>query len=330
MRWFLTLAAGPLLIWLLPLGLMDTATPKAPSLPGLGIGMVDGGSGKDGFRLYYPMGVDSAQVVVFLHGYGGYNPMYYGGWIRHLVASGRTVIFPYYQDNFFSPSPEHFANHAAGAIREAMHVLRRVEGLPRPSGEVLDYIGHSFGGAIAADLATRSEDLDLPTSRLVFLAMPGTGPFSKGRLEDYGAIPDSTILAIVVGNRDRVVGEEFGRLVWKTAHGTSRKLWMALEDRPGKPRLRGGHNVPCSRDRAFDNGVRNYNFAKTILSGGTDAYDQLLWQTFDRLQRTASQGGWLEAGAIRDLEVLEQECLDPEHVGIFTSSPVASKESSGG
>jgi pimeloyl-ACP methyl ester carboxylesterase len=292
--------------------------------------MVDGGIGKDGYRLYYPMGVDSAPVVVFLHGYGGYNPMYYGGWIRHLVACGRTVVFPYYQDNFLSPSPEHFANHAAGAIRKAMDMLQRTEGLPSPAGQALDYIGHSFGGAIAADLATRTDELDLPPSGVVFLAMPGTGPFRKGRLEDYGGIPDSTILAIVVGNSDRVVGEEFGRLVWTTALRTSRKLWMALEDRPGKPRLRGGHNVPCSRDLAFDNGVRNYNFAKTILSGGTDAYDQLLWQTFDRLQYTASQGGWLDDGEVRDLRVLQQESLDAEHVGIFTSSPVAPKESSGG
>ncbi|HMN90953.1 MAG TPA: hypothetical protein PKD70_08160, partial [Saprospiraceae bacterium] len=41
----------------------------------------------DGYWLFEPAapGPDSAHVVVFLHGYGAYNPMIYGAWIRHLV-----------------------------------------------------------------------------------------------------------------------------------------------------------------------------------------------------------------------------------------------------
>ncbi|MEZ4892408.1 MAG: hypothetical protein R2778_05270 [Saprospiraceae bacterium] len=53
----------------------------------------------DGYWLFEPADPkpDSAEVVVFLHGYGAYNPMAYGKWIKHLVAKGNIVIYPRYQ-----------------------------------------------------------------------------------------------------------------------------------------------------------------------------------------------------------------------------------------
>ena len=69
----------------------------------------------DGYWLYEPAcpTPEQANVVVFMHGYGAYNPMIYGAWIKHLVLNGNIVIFPRYQKNLFSPSTDKFVENAA-------------------------------------------------------------------------------------------------------------------------------------------------------------------------------------------------------------------------
>ena len=55
----------------------------------------------------------TAPVIVFLHGWGGMNPLYYGAWIDHLVKRGNIVIYPRYQANLltsikdFTPNTSH-------------------------------------------------------------------------------------------------------------------------------------------------------------------------------------------------------------------------------
>jgi hypothetical protein len=70
-----------------------------------GIRMLDNGDQVDGYWLFEPTlpTPDSAHVIVFLHGYGAYNPMIYGKWIKHLVRNGNIVIYPRYQKNNFFP-----------------------------------------------------------------------------------------------------------------------------------------------------------------------------------------------------------------------------------
>ena len=42
---------------------------------------------------------ERVPVVVFFHGWFAVNPAFYGAWIDHLVRSGRTVVFPRYQND---------------------------------------------------------------------------------------------------------------------------------------------------------------------------------------------------------------------------------------
>src|SRR5262245_16876298 len=44
----------------------------------------------------------TAPVIVFLHGWGGMNPLYYGAWIDHLVKRGNIVIYPRYQGSLLT------------------------------------------------------------------------------------------------------------------------------------------------------------------------------------------------------------------------------------
>lgn len=244
--------------------------------------VIDGGNGLEGYRIFLPAGssTEEGTVVVMLHGYGGYNPMYYGGWIDHLVRNGNPVIFPYYQENMVKPGTAAFAGHAAEAVKAALGELARV----RPGFEPLSlaWVGHSFGAVVATELASDSVRFGFPAPAAVFLCMPGTGPFTRHRLPDPSRLPEDCILGIVTGEGDRVVGDAFGKYAFTGAIRSARKFWMVLEDREGDPDLKGWHNEPCSRFPALDNGVRNYNFARTLVVGGIDAHDrEAFWKTFD-------------------------------------------------
>ncbi len=249
------------------------------------INIFEAGKGKDGYCIFYPdrESLKSSEVIIFLHGYGGYNPMVYGGWIEHLVRTGRTVIFPYFQDNMIYPSPDAFAGCAAGAIHSALRILKDSIKMELPSK--VHYIGHSYGGVIASHLAARSDSFGLIEPGAILLCMSGTGPFDDGILSGYEAIPPDCVLGVIVGEDDHVVGDGFSKLVYSSTDSVDRKFWMLLSKRPGSPKLSGGHNEACSRHTGFDSGVHNYNYTRTILTGRVDTHDSLaFWRTFDWMQ----------------------------------------------
>ena len=62
---------------------------------------------------------ERAPVVVFFHGWFAVNPAFYGAWIDHLVRSGRTVVFPRYQ-NDVDTLPREFLPNAIAATRDAL------------------------------------------------------------------------------------------------------------------------------------------------------------------------------------------------------------------
>ena len=111
------------------------------------VAFFDAATSADGYWLFEPAAPvpDSAEVVVFLHGYGAYNPMAYGKWIKHLVAKGNIVIYPRYQKNLVWPRPDGFPENAAKAIRDALQVLEQ-EGHVKPRTEKVAYIAHSVVG----------------------------------------------------------------------------------------------------------------------------------------------------------------------------------------
>ena len=247
---------------------------------------VDYGSGRDGFSLFYPTTpVDSAcEVVVFLHGYGAYNPMLYGGWISHLVRRGHVVVFPFYQDNLFLPRPEAFTGLAAKAIRKALEWAPQVMYMPTLKRDRIHYIGHSYGGTISAGLAAHSALYQIPEPGAMLLCMPGTGPFSAGQLRDYAGIPLHTVLGLVVGQDDEVVGYSLAERIYQTTPPELRKVFFSLAPQAGSPALSAHHNEAYSLLEELDNGRHNYNYWRGFMVGQTDAHDRNgLWRWFDQL-----------------------------------------------
>ena len=241
---------------------------------------------EDGYWLFEPTAPqpDSAHVVVFLHGYGAYNTMIYGQWIRHLVQKGNIVIFPRYQKNLFSPSPNEFPKNIAIAIKDALKELEK-ENRVKPLNEVLSYVGHSYGGASAAYLAVHYRDFDLPKPSAIFLASPGTGPLKGARLDDYKGMDEDLNLLVMVSEDDRTVGDELGTIIFNTTVNTpNRNLILQKHDYHGDKKITAGHNESYSVDKTFDTGVNNFSSKRSLNVGKLDAVDFYgYWKLFDAL-----------------------------------------------
>src|SRR5271165_2568939 len=73
------------------------------------------GEGPRSYWLFEPADPrpERSSVVVFFHGWFAVNPAFYGAWIDHLVRSGRTVIFPRYQNDVGTLPKEFLPNAIA-------------------------------------------------------------------------------------------------------------------------------------------------------------------------------------------------------------------------
>lgn len=251
----------------------------------------------DGYWLFEPVGanVDSAHVVVFVHGYGGYNPMIYGQWIRHIVRKGNIVIYPRYQKNVFSPRPKKFAKNVSTAIRGALTELEK-EGHVKPIVSNLAMVGHSYGGVVSADLAIHFAEHEIPPPKVVLLCAPGSGQLKGGRLEDYGGMPADVSLLVVTHEGDWVVGDEFAQKVFKEATAVEkRNLIHQKPDDHGEPRITADHNEAYSLDMEFDSGARNYTSKKALRMATVDVVDYYgYWKLFDAMLACDRSGEYCE------------------------------------
>ncbi len=247
----------------------------------------------DGYWLYEPScpKPEQANVVVFLHGYGAYNPMIYGAWIKHLVLKGNIVVFPRYQKNLFSPSPDKFAKNAAKGIRDAINELSKGDHV-KPVVDKISLVGHSYGGVISANLSVNYKQLNIPYPHAVMLCSPGSGPFRGGLLKNYSEIPSETKLLVLVSEDDRTVGDKVGNLVFETAINVkNRNLLRQFRDFHGNPVLTAGHNESYAIDEFFDSGVRNVSTKRAEKKGRTNAIDYYgYWKLFDALLDCARNG----------------------------------------
>ena len=250
----------------------------------------------DGFWLFEPAGapIDTAEVVVFLHGYGGYNPMIYGGWIDHLARQGYVVIYPRYQKDMWHPRPARFAPNVATGVRDALAVLgERAYAIDTSR---LSIVGHSYGGVIGADLAVNWSDYQIPEPKSLFLVSPGTGPLKGGRLRDYAGLAADLHLLIITSTGDRVVGDEFGRLVYETATRTTRRNYLVqTRDDYGQPAVTDGHNECYSINPAYDNDAMNWTSKRARRIGRTNAVDYYgYWKLYDALLDFTRDGSYAE------------------------------------
>lgn len=251
----------------------------------------------DGFWLYEPADPKplAAHVIVFIHGYGAYNPMIYGKWIKHLVRRGNIVIFPRYQRNLISPSPKYFAGYTADGINAALDTLKTGKHVS-PILEHLSIVGHSYGGVISANLAVHFKNYDIPKPSAVMLVSPGTGPFKGGLLKTYKNMPGDINLLVMVSDKDRTVGDKIGKLIYKTAERVeNRNFIRQYSDYHGSKRITSGHDESYAVDKEFDTGVRNFSAKRALKIGKLNVIDYLgYWKLFDALNSYTREGKYKE------------------------------------
>lgn len=226
----------------------------------------------DGYWLFEPSQPqpDSADVIIFNHGYGVFNPGPYGQWIEHLVRKGHIVIFPKYQLNDAS-LPNTYTPNAVTGILDALDELNSNPTRVKPRMEHLAIIGHSYGGVITSNLVTEYANYGTPKPQCFMLCQPGTGGFNSGRISSYSNMDSSYNALIVVGNDDIVVGDAFGKEIYdSTLIPTAHKNYIIhYKDDHGSPVLEATHNEPLCKNNDYDGGT-----ISTVITGGYVASKQ--------------------------------------------------------
>jgi dienelactone hydrolase len=232
-----------------------------------------------GFYVFSP--ADSLKhqelgLVIFIHGYGGLNPINYGAWIRQLVEAGNAVIYPRYQRNLFMPGSKKFAPNAAAGIRGGLEYLQAAD-LPVDTSQVV-YIGHSYGGTLSSFMMARQDSLRFPEAYAALLAAPGTNRFKGSRLSSYSDIPRDVQMVIVTHEGDHTTGTEFAELVHQTAPKDMRRVWIKqAAQQQDTFAIQQGHNECYALDYSMSNGLRNYNSKRAMRIGCIDAIDRNLY-----------------------------------------------------
>jgi acetyl esterase/lipase len=242
---------------------------------------------------------ERAPVVVFLHGWFAVNPGFYGAWIDHLVRDGRIVVFPRYQNDVGTLPPD-FLPNAVAALDDALGALHVGVGHVRPDLTRFALIGHSAGGNLAAQIAALAADphSGIPVPKAVVAVMPGEViPMRRPSLD---RIAGATLMLVIVGEEDIVVGDLRGRQIFAeaTAIPPARKRFIFFRsDRHGYPPLIADHAAPTGGHPKLDNGEGLFRSLQMSL-GEVNALDRAgFWRLADVTLDAAFAGKSLDEAA---------------------------------
>lgn len=245
----------------------------------------------DGYWIFEPASPtpDSADVVIFNHGWGVYNPGPYGAWIEHLVRKGNIVIFPKYEQNdgFFAST---YTPNAATGIINAFTELNGSPYHVKPRMNHIAMFGHSFGGVVTANLAKEYTSYGIPPFQCFMLCEAGPAT-STGHLSNYNNFDPSYNALIIVGNDDIIVGDTFGNLVFSQAGIPTSHFNFVRQFADQPPIIEATHNEPLAANSNYDGGTIG-----TIITGGyaaskIDAVDYYCyWKLGDALMSCTFYG----------------------------------------
>jgi acetyl esterase/lipase len=252
----------------------------------------------------------TAPVVIFTHGWGGTNPLYYGAWIDHIVKRGNIVVFPRYQSSILTRR-EDFIPNTLYAVKDAVKRLQTETGHVRPDLNKVATVGHSLGGLLAASVAALASESGLPRVRAVMSVEPGlTRSPANIPLADLKKIESDTLLLAVAGDRDTLTDDEDAKRIYyeSTRVSADNKDFVRLvTDERGRPPLIANHRAPTAPDTFYDNGEGDLTERRSggpgagapvdgqvrVESSRTPAINALdygLWKLFDALCDAAFYG----------------------------------------
>lgn len=199
----------------------------------------------------------SAPVIVFLHGWGGMNPLYYGAWLDHLVKRGNIVIYPRYQATLLTGIGE-FMPNTLHAVKDALNRLKDEPGHVPADFSKFAAVGHSLGGVLAANLAALASESGLPRVSAVMAVEPGiTQAPINVPLADLKKLPPETLLLAIAGDQDTLVRDyDAKRIYYESTRIPARNkdFVLLVSDSHGRPPLEASHRAPTAYDKNYDNG----------------------------------------------------------------------------
>jgi pimeloyl-ACP methyl ester carboxylesterase len=220
-----------------------------------------------------------------------------------LVRDGRIVIFPRYQHDVGTP-PQEFLPNALAALQDALAVLHDGVGHVRPDPGRFVLIGHSAGGNLAAQIAALAADPHsaVPLPQALIALMPGE--IVPMRQPSLSRIPATTLLIVMVGEEDFVVGDLRGRQIFTEASAVprARKRFIVFRsDRHGFPPLIAEHTAPTGVHARLDNGEGLFRSLQMSF-GDVNALDRAgFWRIADLTMEAAFNSKTLD-DATRDDE----------------------------
>jgi len=179
------------------------------------------------------------------------DPGGYGAWIEHLVRRGNIVIYPRYQESLRTPMKD-FTPNAVGAVKVALKELA-AGGHATPDLKRVAVVGHSMGGAITPNIAAWAAQEGLPHFSAVMSVEPGNSvthmPKIRMPMADLSQIPADTLMVVLVGSDDRIVGDTAGREIFKGASTVApgnKNFVTLISDDHGTPPLLANHFAPAA------------------------------------------------------------------------------------
>jgi len=152
----------------------------------------------------------------------------------------------------------HFTPNALAAVRRGLEVLRS-PGHVQAHESGLVFVGHSMGGLVAANLAIRAAQGDLPPPLALMAVEPGkTWPDASPvafELENLSQLPSSMLLLTVVGDDDDFVFEIDARKIYTgaTAIPLENKDYVRMfSDHHGAPGVVADHRAPTAPGTLID------------------------------------------------------------------------------
>ena len=211
---------------------------------------------------------ESAPLIVFNHGWSAIHPIAYREWINHLVKRGNIVVYPRYQRGLLLGFKDFNAN-AINAVKDAIEVLQSGWHV-HPELDKFAIVGHSLGGGITANMAAQAEDEDLPIPKAIMPVQPAIVNIGS---VDFCKIPSETLMLVVVGEDDSVVGNTSAKIIFENATQipfSQKDFIIQVTDTYGFPDLAADHIAPVCLPK--------------FLSDTVDAMDYYsTWKLFDAL-----------------------------------------------
>jgi len=248
-----------------------------------------------------------APLIVFNHGWSGLYPRFYNAWIEHIVKRGNIVVFPRYQRGIVIGFRS-FSENAINAVKNAIVELQNGDHV-NPDLDKFAITGHSLGGGITANMAARALEENLPIPKAIMPVQPAIAFDEKA---DFSEISNTTLMIVIVGEDDTVVGNGSGKIIFYNSTKisfTQKDFIIQTTDDYGYPIISSDHMAPtCEINNSM------------LKIDAMDFYSN--WKLFDALTdyafygfneefcfgNTPEQrfmGNWTDGNAVKELIVTD-------------------------